>query len=379
MLAGKLASLIIQTVVGTWKDDLPQSDYKHMHPAHLEQWIQAAGAEIVRKHMDAFVLQHIFLDKAKRSQEQNKEEYRVLQTFKWQAWVLACRVRDTLNAMHMRSSEQEDDKKEKDEPLPKNILLKNPGHFLSVNVLPQLVWKCKRGDGGDMVDFLNEHDSLVSLIKDKKKQQTMTTQGEQTHFMRDQSNQNIALIDEWFTVPTHATLLFDALVSEQIMDEILTTFDKNERRFRGVTILFPSTFALCRYLTTRVVQEGDTPIFLLLSVNDLKRYEPTYPKTVSLTFTDPTITVLFVATRLNVSMVTASGNDAVHSYCATALPLTEEYANRLKLYRTQHHIYCLSCGRSQAAFKCTRCKQAQYCSRDCQKVHWGLHKRICTA
>ena len=123
---------------------------------------------ILNKTMDAFVLQHIFLDKAKRSQEQNKEEYRVLQTFKWQAWVLACRVRDTLNAMHMRSSEQEDDKKEKDEPLPKNILLKNPGHFLSVNVLPLLVWKCKRGDGGDMVDFLNEHDSLVSLIKDKK-------------------------------------------------------------------------------------------------------------------------------------------------------------------------------------------------------------------
>ena len=45
---------------------------------------------------------------------------------------------------------------------------------------------------------------------------------------------------------------------------------------------------------------------------------------------------------------------------------------------------CAACGTSSiptdAAFKtCARCKAVQYCSKDCQRTHWPVHKATCTA
>ena len=38
--------------------------------------------------------------------------------------------------------------------------------------------------------------------------------------------------------------------------------------------------------------------------------------------------------------------------------------------------HCLSLG---ANFKCSRCKQATYCSQDCQRAAWRMHKKVCSA
>jgi hypothetical protein len=44
---------------------------------------------------------------------------------------------------------------------------------------------------------------------------------------------------------------------------------------------------------------------------------------------------------------------------------------------------CANCGRSPGGAKtfstCSRCKQARYCSQNCQKVDWKMHKKTCTA
>jgi hypothetical protein len=45
---------------------------------------------------------------------------------------------------------------------------------------------------------------------------------------------------------------------------------------------------------------------------------------------------------------------------------------------------CAACGSSSiptdAAFKtCARCKAVQYCSKDCQRTHWPVHKASCAA
>ncbi|KAH8045776.1 hypothetical protein JL722_14050 [Aureococcus anophagefferens] len=37
---------------------------------------------------------------------------------------------------------------------------------------------------------------------------------------------------------------------------------------------------------------------------------------------------------------------------------------------------CAACG-ARAKFSCGSCKAARYCSRECQKDHWGLHKDDC--
>nr|CAG4650154.1 EOG090X06BA [Sida crystallina] len=38
---------------------------------------------------------------------------------------------------------------------------------------------------------------------------------------------------------------------------------------------------------------------------------------------------------------------------------------------------CPTCGQEKAAMKCSQCKAVRYCDRECQKLHWPLHKKEC--
>nr|SVE91141.1 EOG090X06BA [Daphnia sinensis] len=38
---------------------------------------------------------------------------------------------------------------------------------------------------------------------------------------------------------------------------------------------------------------------------------------------------------------------------------------------------CATCGQEKVASKCSVCKSVQYCNRDCQKLHWSIHKKEC--
>jgi hypothetical protein len=69
---------------------------------------------------------------------------------------------------------------------------------------------------------------------------------------------------------------------------------------------------------------------------------------------------------------------AVHYYP----PPTQE-----EEFAHQHIGGCATCHIPQAALvgrgreplkQCVRCKEAQYCSRECQKAHWKEHKKVCT-
>ncbi|KAG0314173.1 hypothetical protein BGZ99_008304 [Dissophora globulifera] len=45
---------------------------------------------------------------------------------------------------------------------------------------------------------------------------------------------------------------------------------------------------------------------------------------------------------------------------------------------------CGNCGKSSADIgealkRCAKCKSVQYCSHDCQKAHWKVHKKTCTS
>lgn len=40
--------------------------------------------------------------------------------------------------------------------------------------------------------------------------------------------------------------------------------------------------------------------------------------------------------------------------------------------------YCSTCGEEKPAKKCSKCKSVQYCDRECQRLHWFVHKKACT-
>lgn len=38
---------------------------------------------------------------------------------------------------------------------------------------------------------------------------------------------------------------------------------------------------------------------------------------------------------------------------------------------------CHTCGEEKPAKKCSKCKAVQYCDRECQRLHWFMHKKCC--
>lgn len=39
---------------------------------------------------------------------------------------------------------------------------------------------------------------------------------------------------------------------------------------------------------------------------------------------------------------------------------------------------CSSCGEEKPDKKCSKCKEVQYCDRECQRLHWFMHKKACS-
>lgn len=58
-----------------------------------------------------------------------------------------------------------------------------------------------------------------------------------------------------------------------------------------------------------------------------------------------------------------------HDSATLATPIIEKDSAKL----------CGNCAKSDCRKKCGRCKKVYYCSADCQKQHWSLHKHSCTA
>ncbi|XP_074106216.1 ankyrin repeat and MYND domain-containing protein 2 [Cotesia typhae] len=42
-----------------------------------------------------------------------------------------------------------------------------------------------------------------------------------------------------------------------------------------------------------------------------------------------------------------------------------------------NQVICMTCGEEKATKKCSKCKAVQYCDRECQRLHWFLHKKEC--
>lgn len=60
----------------------------------------------------------------------------------------------------------------------------------------------------------------------------------------------------------------------------------------------------------------------------------------------------------------------------TALEVLKQAINGQRGFQDLNS-FCSTCGDEKPDKKCSKCKQVQYCDRECQRLHWWLHKKEC--
>lgn len=60
----------------------------------------------------------------------------------------------------------------------------------------------------------------------------------------------------------------------------------------------------------------------------------------------------------------------------TALEVLKQSINGQRGFQDLNS-FCSTCGDEKPDKKCSKCKQVQYCDRECQRLHWWLHKKEC--
>ena len=60
----------------------------------------------------------------------------------------------------------------------------------------------------------------------------------------------------------------------------------------------------------------------------------------------------------------------------TALEVLKQAINGQRGFQDVNS-FCSTCGDEKPDKKCSKCKQVQYCDRECQRLHWWLHKKEC--
>nr|CAD7415915.1 unnamed protein product [Timema poppensis] len=60
----------------------------------------------------------------------------------------------------------------------------------------------------------------------------------------------------------------------------------------------------------------------------------------------------------------------------TALSIVSAAINGQRGF-TDNTVFCWTCGQEGAPKKCSKCKAVQYCDRECQRLHWFMHKKVC--
>lgn len=61
----------------------------------------------------------------------------------------------------------------------------------------------------------------------------------------------------------------------------------------------------------------------------------------------------------------------------TSLCVLQEFIKVRKLIKAGKIAGCTSCGTIGLWSRCMKCEQTCYCSVECQRKDWAVHKRLC--
>ena len=67
-------------------------------------------------------------------------------------------------------------------------------------------------------------------------------------------------------------------------------------------------------------------------------------------------------------------------YETVEISIDEEHLQCLQAQRENAGMVCAYCdaiANKEPYKKCAKCRHAAYCSKDCQKKHWPVHKAVC--
>jgi len=73
---------------------------------------------------------------------------------------------------------------------------------------------------------------------------------------------------------------------------------------------------------------------------------------------------------------------ATSAISTDGINLIEEWSKKHNIYNdviaylSNDYITCNTCSK-EAKFECVQCREAIYCSPECQKKHWKFHKKFC--
>ena len=134
-----------------------------------------------------------------------------------------------------------------------------------------------------------------------------------------------------------------------VVEEVIKTFKRNEKsdlKRADVIEMLVKKFLKCKGDGTQEYQE--------LFLRELVREFP---------FTDCAIFRQMVAT------LTSNDPPSATSIVAAAI-------NGQRAF-DENTLYCTTCSEEGPLKKCSKCKAVQYCDRECQRLHWFLHKKSC--
>lgn len=62
----------------------------------------------------------------------------------------------------------------------------------------------------------------------------------------------------------------------------------------------------------------------------------------------------------------------------SAFALVVSTINGQRNFLNEDNNPCVTCAEPKAIKKCSKCRAVQYCDRQCQRLHWFMHKKSCT-